>query len=215
MDMNQDIPTMRSVILVTLFFALFGQILPKSALAGADFSQTCARAVHAAEIANQLPRFLLHAVSLTESGRWRDEANASVAWPWTITAGGKGKFFPTRAKALAEVKRLQSQGVTNIDVGCMQINLGYHGHVFQTVEEAIEPINNVAYAATLLKRLRLKSGSWAHAVGRYHTSNWKGRGKDYWRRVRTSWTNEQLRDFRARRTARIAKHRRTQVAARH
>ena len=80
---------------------------------------------------------------------------------------------------------------------------------------AIDPINNVAYAATFLKDLRLKSGSWAHAVGRYHTSNWKGRGKDYWRRVRTFWTTEKLRDFRARRAARIEKNRRKQVAARH
>ncbi len=205
---------MRSVILVTLLFALFGQVVPKTALAGANFSHICAKAVHAAEIVNQLPRFLLHAVSLTESGRWHDKAQAAVAWPWTITAGGKGKFFRTKANALAEVKRLQSRGISNIDVGCMQINLKYHGHIFQTVEEAIEPINNVAYAAALLKSLRLKSGSWAHAVGRYHTNNWKGRGKNYWRRVRTFWTTEQQRDFRARRAARIEKHRHTQVAAR-
>lgn len=212
--MKQNMPARRSVILVTVFVILCGQILPKSALASADFSHICAKAVHAAEFVNQLPHFLLHAVSLTESGRWHDKAQAAIAWPWTITAGGEGKFFPTKADALAEVKRLQSRGISNIDVGCMQINLKYHGHAFEKVEEAIEPINNVAYAATLLKRLRQKSGSWAHAVGRYHTSNWNGRGKDYWRRVRTSWTNEQLRDFRARRAARIEKNRRMQVAAR-
>jgi hypothetical protein len=205
---------MRSVILVTLLFTLYGQIIPKPALASEDFSQICAKAVHAAEIINQLPRFLLHAVSLTESGRWHDKAQAAVAWPWTITAEGEGKFFRTKADALAEVKRLQSRGISNIDVGCMQINLKYHGHVFQKVEEAIDPINNVAYAATLLKRLRLKSGSWAHAVGRYHAGGWKGRGKDYWRRVRTLWTTEQQRDFRVRRAARIEKNRRLRLAAR-
>jgi hypothetical protein len=213
--MKQTIPAMRSVIPVTLLLTLFGQILPKTALAGTDFSQVCAKAVHAAEIVNQLPRRLLHAVSLTESGRWNDKAEAAIAWPWTINAGGKGKFFRTKDEALAEVRRLQSQGISNIDVGCMQINLQYHGHVFQNIENAIDPINNVAYAATFLKDLRLKSGSWAHAVGRYHTSNWKGRGKDYWRRVRTFWTTEKLRDFRARRAARIEKNRRKQVAAQH
>lgn len=205
---------MRPVILVTLLFIFLGQMAPKTALASPDFSRTCAKAVHAAEIVNRLPRFLLHAVSLTESGRWNDKAQAAIAWPWTVNAGGKGKFFPTKAKALAEVKRLQSQGVRNIDVGCMQINLGYHGHVFQNVEEALEPINNVAYAATFLKGLRHKFGSWAHAVGRYHTANWKARGKNYWRKVRTFWTTEQQRDFRARRAARIAKNRRLQIAAR-
>jgi hypothetical protein len=214
MDMLQDFPTMRPVILVTLLVTLGAQMAPKTALAGADFSQICARAIHAAEIANRLPRFLLHAVSLTESGRWHDKAQAAVAWPWTINAGGEGKFFRTKADAVAEVKRLQALGISNIDVGCMQINLKYHGHVFQNIDEAFEPINNVAYAATFLKHLRLKLGSWAHAVGRYHTRNWKGRGKDYWRRVRTFWTTEQLRDFRARRAARIENNRRTQVAVR-
>jgi hypothetical protein len=212
--MEKDTPAMRPVILVTFLFAVCGQLFPKTALASTDFSQICAKAVHAAEIASKLPRFLMHAVSLTESGRWYETARARVAWPWTVTAGGKGKFFPTKAAALAEVRRLQSSGVSNIDVGCMQINLKYHGHVFQELEEAMEPVNNVAYAAALLKRLRLKAGSWAHAVGRYHTSNWRGRGKDYWRRVRRNWTTEQQRDFRARRAARIENNRRTRVARR-
>ena len=96
---------MRPVILVTLLFTLGAQMFPKTALAGADFSQVCARAIHAAEIANQLPRFLLHAVSLTETGRWHDKAQAAVAWPWTINAGGKGKFFPTKADAVAAYLR--------------------------------------------------------------------------------------------------------------
>ena len=197
---------MRSVILVTLLFALYGQILPGTALASPDFSQICARAVHAAEITNRLPRLLLHAVSLTESGRWHDKAQAALAWPWTINAGGKGKFYRTKGESPRGGQTPASPGESAIStVGCMQINLKYHGHMFQTVEEAIEPINNVAYAATFLKDLRQKSGSWAHAVGRYHTNNWKGRGKDYWRRVRTNWTTEQLREFRARRAARIEK----------
>jgi hypothetical protein len=205
---------MRSVILAPFLISFCVQLLPNSAQATADFSRTCSQAIHAAEVVNKLPRFLLHAVSLTETGRWRTEAQAAIAWPWTINAGGKGKFFPTKAKALAEIKRLQSKGVTNIDVGCMQINLKHHGHAFQGIEEAIEPINNVAYAATFLKKLRRQRGSWAHAVGHYHNNNWKGRGQTYWRRVKTFWTNEQLRDFRVRRAARIAKNLKMRMAER-
>ena len=96
----------------------------------------------------------------------------------------------------------------------MQIKLKYNGLVFQQLEEVIEPVNNVAYAATFLRSLRSKEGSWAHAVGRYHTNNWKGHGKDYWRRVKTIWTSEQLCDFRARRAARIEKNLRKQATAR-
>lgn len=202
------------MILVTLLVALFGQITPKAALASADSSRICASAVHAAEISQRLPRFLLHAVSLAESGRWYKKAKARIAWPWTITAEGKGRFFRTKTKAIAEVKRLQAEGIRNIDVGCMQINLKYHGHIFGSVEEAFDPVNNVAYAAAWLKSLRGKKGSWAHAVGRYHNGYWKERGQGYWRRVYTIWTSEQRRDFDARKQMRIEANRRRHTLAR-
>lgn len=211
---TREIFSMRPVVLVTVLLALCGQMWPKYALAGQDFSGICAGAVHAAEIGSHLPPFLLHAVSLAESGRWSERRQAAVAWPWTITAGGEGKFFRTKEKALAEIRQLLARGVTNIDVGCMQINLRYHGDAFRKLEEAIEPINNVAYAAAFLRHLRLKSGSWAHAIGKYHTNNWKGRGKDYWRRVRSIWTAEKRRDYRARRAVRMEKNRRLRLADR-
>lgn len=204
---------MRSIILVTLLLAVFGQTVPRSALASADSGQICASAVRLAEQQQHLPRLLLHAVSLTESGRWDDDRQASFAWPWTVTAEGKGKYFRSKAEAIAAVKRLRAAGVRNIDVGCMQINLHYHGAAFERIEEAMEPVNNVAYAAVFLKSLRRETGSWAHAAGRYHNGDWKGRGKDYWARVRTHWRTEHLRDFRARRAARIERNRTMQAAA--
>ncbi|MSO85563.1 MAG: lytic transglycosylase domain-containing protein [Rhodospirillales bacterium] len=106
-----------------------------------------------------LPRHLLAAVGKAESGRW-DEANrANVAWPWTVTA-----------EALAEVRRLKARKVANIDVGCMQVNLGYHGQRFFSVEEAMDPAVNTAYAARFLKSLRETSADWMEAAGRYHSS---------------------------------------------
>jgi len=53
-----------------------------------------------------------------------------LAWPWTINAQGKGQFFKTKAEAVKAIKNLQAQGVKSIDVGCMQINLSYHGKAF-------------------------------------------------------------------------------------
>ncbi|MSP80454.1 MAG: murein transglycosylase, partial [Rhodospirillales bacterium] len=107
-----------------------------------------------------LPRHLLAAVGKAESGRW-DEANrANVAWPWTVTAEGEGRFFNSAAEALAEVRRLKARKVANIDVGCMQVNLGYHGQRFFSVEEAMDPAVNTAYAARFLKSLRETSADW-------------------------------------------------------
>ena len=37
------------------------------------------------------------------------------------------------AAAIAAVTRLRARGIRNIDVGCMQVNLHYHGQHFETL----------------------------------------------------------------------------------
>jgi hypothetical protein len=174
----------------------------------------CKSTIKQVERANRLPNMLLHAVSLAESGRWNKAEQASIAWPWTVTAKGKGKYYPDRDTAILAVKNLQREGVKNIDVGCMQINLKHHTSAFTSLEEAFSPAANARYAASFLKRLRKRTGSWAHAVGRYHSSNWQGRGRHYWRKVRILWKKERVRDYKARRAADIEafKERRSQIA---
>ena len=62
-----------------------------------------------------IPRHLLTAISLAESGR-RDDANGvNVAWPWTVTALGEGRYFPTKHQAINEVRALRDLNVTNIE----------------------------------------------------------------------------------------------------
>ncbi len=129
----------------------------------------CATAVAAAEQAARLPLRLLRAVSLAESGRWDPEKKASFAWPWTVTSGGAGQYFPDKASAIAHVKRLQAKGVRNIDVGCMQVNLMHHPNAFDSLEQAFDPAENVAYAAHFLRMLKDEQQSWIKAVGSYHS----------------------------------------------
>jgi hypothetical protein len=135
-----------------------------------DPSKICLRETQLQERLQGLPAHLLTAISRAESGRWDEARRANVAWPWTVTAGGEGRFFPTRAEALAEVRRLQARGVTNIDVGCMQINLFHHGHQFASVEEAMDPAANAAYAARFLKSLYAATGDWTQAAAHYHST---------------------------------------------
>lgn len=135
-----------------------------------DPAKICLRETQLQERLQGLPAHLLTAISRAESGRWDEVRRANVAWPWTVTAGGEGRFFPTRAEALAEVRRLQAQGVTNIDIGCMQINLFHHGHQFASVEEAMDPAANAAYAARFLKTLYAATGDWTQAAARYHST---------------------------------------------
>ena len=85
--------------------------------------EICSRAVKEAEQAASIPRHLLSAISQAEAGRWNSQKQANIAWPWTITAKGTGHFFNSKSEAVAETEMLLTQGVRNIDVGCMQINL--------------------------------------------------------------------------------------------
>ncbi len=117
-----------------------------------------------------IPAHLLTAISLVESGRWTPSRKANSAWPWTVTSGGEGRFFDSKAEAMAEVEILMTEGVQNIDVGCMQINMRYHADAFETLSDAFDPAQNAAYAAKFLSKLKTPSNSWIDAAGTYHSS---------------------------------------------
>ncbi|MCH8236694.1 MAG: transglycosylase SLT domain-containing protein, partial [Proteobacteria bacterium] len=136
-----------------------------------------------------IPRYLLGAISLAESGRWDANRRANVAWPWTVTSGGQGRFFDTKAEAVAEVEILITEGVSNIDVGCMQVNLYYHGGAFETLEEAFDPRTNTTYAASYLKNMYLITGDWTAAAGYYHSQT-PSRNGPYKEKVRAFWRQQ-------------------------
>jgi hypothetical protein len=123
----------------------------------------CAALARRAERAEGIPPGLVEAVALAESGRWLADEGTTRPWPWTVTSGPDGFYLASKREALRKVQELRNQGRTNIDVGCMQINLGYHGHAFASVAEALEPAVNVAYAirnaARLIARRYSASGS--------------------------------------------------------
>ncbi len=159
-------PARLAAALAAAIFAWFASALDAAAWEGVCLD-TAAR-VNAAE---GLPAHMLGSIAITESGRLHPDTKAKVAWPWTVTSGGEGQYFPTKAAAIAEVKRLKRAGVENIDVGCMQINLKYHRDAFPNLEAAFDPETNVRYAANFLKDLREDTDSWAEAVRRYHSKD--------------------------------------------
>ena len=131
--------------------------------------EICVEATQQLERRDRIPKHLLSAISLAESGRWNQQKQATVAWPWTVTAGGKGRFFDTKEEAVAEVEILMTEGVRNIDVGCMQINLFYHAGAFETLTQAFDPEANAAYASQYLQAMYEAAGDWPRAVGYYHS----------------------------------------------
>ncbi len=145
--------------------------------------ELCQIAVDKAEKNYQIKSNLLQTIASVESGRWNAQAGKRVAWPWTVHANGKGRYYKSKAEAVAAVKNLQQKGITNIDVGCMQINLKYHGKAFANLDEAFDPEKNVAYSAKFLRKLyKRNKQNWTKTAMHYHSRNLR-RGTNYKNRL--------------------------------
>lgn len=121
-----------------------------------------------------LPKHLLYSVSLAESGRIHKQSNKIMPWPWAVNISGKSFYFSSKTEALNEIQKAINNGITNIDIGCMQINIKYHSSNFLNISMMIEPRNNIEYAATLLKRNHEKYNNWPSAIADYHSASHKG-----------------------------------------
>lgn len=164
----------------------FAILLP----AGIAAAQDCARlAAEAGEEAG-LPSGLLPAISLVESGRG-DGKGGVAPWPWTLNQGGKGMYFDTQADALAYLEDAVAQGVTNIDVGCMQLNWKWHSAGFRSAADMMDPVRNTRYAARFLSELHDRLGSWETAAAAYHSTD-PERGERYLQKVLAAQGSFQL-----------------------
>lgn len=191
--------TARTLARILLLLALTAAgMAVGAAVALADSSPTpeahaaCIEATRGAERRHHLAPHLLGAISLAETGRWSRAHRASFAWPWTVMAEGRGRYLPSKAAAIAEVRRLRARGVSNIDVGCMQVNLHYHADAFDDLSQAFDPETNANYAAAFLRDLKDEAGTWKDAVAYYHSRDdqrgdaYQGRVYDLWHGQRTN-----------------------------
>ena len=180
---------------IVIFVTVIALLSPAASRAGefrdggADPWTLCARHAAAIEIRDDLPPHLLSAISKVESGRWRASEQSVHAWPWTVTSGGKGRFFATLDDALNAVHALRASGRRSIDVGCMQVNLYHHPDAFEDMRAALDPARNIAYAADLLQRLQREARSWPKAVAYYHSRTTRFNGP-YRRKVFRAWHEE-------------------------
>ena len=150
-------------------------------LASPATAQDCARLAAQAGAEAGLPDGLLPAISLVEAGR-ADGQGGVAPWPWTLNEGGKGMYFDTREEALDYLQKAIARGVTNIDVGCMQLNWKWHGAGFPSPVEMMDPERNTRYAARFMAELHDRLGSWETAAAAYHSTD-PDRGQNYLRKV--------------------------------
>lgn len=90
----------RGFLPATLAWVLFylGMILALPSANAMETQSLCARAIGDAEQTPRLSTALLTAIAQTESGRWDACPEAISAWPWTVTNGPDGRFFPTKSE---------------------------------------------------------------------------------------------------------------------
>lgn len=151
-------------------------------------AEMCITAANKAEKDFGVKQNLLQTIAMVESGRWNAKQGKRTAWPWTVHANGKGYYFKSKAEAVAAVKAMQKKGINNIDVGCMQINLKYHGTAFKSLEDAFEPEKNVAYSAAFLKKLyKRNKADWKKTAMHYHSKDWR-KGINYKNRLEKQYT---------------------------
>lgn len=149
----------------TMILVLFACALVRPLFAAPD--DICEKAIEGAARQTAVPIEILNAVALAESG-WT-QGRRYAPWPWTTNEAGRAARFSTRSQAEDHVLALYATGVRNIDIGCMQINLRWHGDAFGSIRDMFDPEQNALYAARYLARLHDRTGDWMVAVGAYHS----------------------------------------------
>jgi hypothetical protein len=173
----------------------------------AQSAPDCEQAGRIAEAKFGVPPGLLLAIGHVEAGRRDPNHSRVVAWPWSVDVEGQGHQFNEAAGAIDMARSALASGHRNIDVGCFQISLLYHGHAFPTLETAFDPAANSDYAAAFLSSLRNRLGSWEQAVAAYHSAT-PDIGEPYRRRVFNAWdgtgpSNEKFADLSAQETIHV------------
>ena len=119
---------------------------------------------------HQLDPYLLYAVALIESSK----INKGKATPWPLALNHRGQsMYPDSAEvAMFHIKQRIAQGDRSIDIGLMQINLRWHGHRVQRIEDLLDPAINLNLGAEIMAASMASAPSdLMLGIGRYHSWN--------------------------------------------
>jgi len=162
------------------FLSLLAVLIAPKAVLAMDPSDLCLRAAASASEASGVPYDVLLAIAVVETAR--DEK----PWPWTVNLGGEGHWLHSAKEAEAIVAQALEDGLTNVDLGCFQLNYRWHAEAFVSIADMLDPERNAAYAAGFLAQHYARTGDWAAAAAAYHstTPDYAAR---YRARFETAW----------------------------
>jgi len=125
---------------------------------------------------NNIPSGLLLAIATVESG----------SKPYALNIQGKSVIGRNKREAVDLIHKALAKGITNIDVGVMQLNIRWHRENFKSIEEMLDPKKNIEYAAGFLLKLYKKYGDWHKAV-RFYNSSTAEYYRKYSRKITLAW----------------------------
>lgn len=97
--------------------------------------------------------------------------------PNTLNVDGKAFYFSSPVEAARAIQRMAKTSY-EIDVGCSQITIRWHGAAFRDIGALLDARANISYAAWHLASLKDRFGSWQKATERYHSFQAE-RGRSY------------------------------------
>ncbi len=153
-----------------------------------DKLKLCENTIENVELQTDIPKGLLLGIGKAEA--IRKIKNKNIIWPWTINHAGKSMFFDTKKQMTNYVFKNLKRNDFNIDVGCMQINIKWHKNNFKKITDMFEVNPNISYAASFLKQLKNKHGSWDKAIKHYHSSDPK-KNNPYLIKVKSFWNKKE------------------------
>ena len=169
----------------SIIFTMSFLILVKEVFAdNIDKLKLCKNTIESVELQTDIPKGLLIGIGKAEANRKIN--NKYIIWPWTINHAGKSLFFDNKEQMKDYVFKNLKRKDFNIDVGCMQINIKWHKNNFKKISDMFEVNPNISYAASFLKQLKNKHGSWDKAIKHYHSSNPK-KNNPYLIKVKSFW----------------------------
>lgn len=132
-----------------------------------------------------IPYKILFAIGMQESQR--ELSNGKVLpWPWTLNINGDGQYFNTSGEMRKALFSALDNGIRNIDIGAMQVNLRWHVGKAYSINDMMRPEDNLNIAAKILTIEHQRCGGtefdWMCAIGHYH-SHREERAKRYAEKV--------------------------------
>ncbi len=180
------LPLIGLVLALSLYALGYGVACAAPSSPLAPPGEACLDAAHHTTRRAGLPKGMLRAIGMVETGHVDQATGTMTPWPYSVDVDGTGRWFNRASSAIAYVHDAIAGGAHYIDVGCFQIDLAAHPNAFASLEAAFNPADNARYAAHFLNLLHGEFGTWSAAIAAYHAGT-PALGVPYAQRVLAAW----------------------------